>query len=121
MRRLLFLLGLAGAFSPLALTVSWIATPIVASAQDAISSAKAAGTVGERPDGLLGLVDGSATADVKALVDRINAERTQRYREIAQSTGQPLATVQAVAGERLIQATPPGQFIMNAAGRWSRR
>lgn len=90
-------------------------------AQADLSAAKAQGLVGEKPDGLLGVVDGSAPADVQALVDRINAERRAQYQEVAQRTGQNLAQVQAVAGDRLVQATPSGQFVMNAAGRWVRK
>lgn len=90
-------------------------------AQDGLAAAKAAGQVGERPDGLLGIVEDTAPGPVRALVDQVNAERKARYAEVARATGQPLANVQAVAGERLVGATPSGQFVMNAAGRWTRK
>jgi len=97
------------------------ALPATALAQDPLAAAKAQGLVGERPDGLVGFVAGSVPADVRALVEQINAQRRQKYADVAASTGQSLAQVQAVAGDRLVQATPAGQFVMNAAGRWVKK
>ena len=90
-------------------------------AQDSISAAKAAGLVGERPDGLVGYVADSVPPRVRSLVEEVNDGRRQKYEEIARSTGRSLAEVQAVAGDRLIAETPGGQYVMNAAGRWSRK
>ena len=90
-------------------------------AQADLTSAKAAGLVGERPDGMLGIVLETVPAETRALIERINAERRAQYGEVAQRTGQDIAKVQAVAGDRLVQATPAGQFVMNAAGRWVRK
>jgi uncharacterized protein len=91
-------------------------------AQDSVlAAAKQAGLVGERADGLIGPVDGSAPADIQALVARINDERQARYSGIAASTGESLDKIRAVAGDRLLQATPPGQYVMNAAGRWVKK
>ncbi len=97
------------------------APPQPAHAQDSLAAAKAAGLIGERPDGLVGFVQDQVPAEVRALVEQVNQERKARYADVAQSTGQPLPTVQAVAGDRLIAATPPGQFVMNAAGRWTKK
>lgn len=99
----------------------WFGTALPAAAQDPLAAAKLAGQVGERPDGLAGLVAGSAPADVKALVDRVNAQRLQRYRQVADTNGTSVDKVQAVAGAQLVQRTPPGQFVMNAAGRWVKK
>lgn len=90
-------------------------------AQADLSAAKSQGLVGERPDGLVGIVVDSVPTDVRAMVDRINDERRSQYQEVAQRTGQNIAQVQAVAGDRLVQATPGGQFVMNAAGRWVKK
>jgi uncharacterized protein YdbL (DUF1318 family) len=88
-----------------------------AQAQDALAVAKAAGQVGERPDGLLGAV----VPQAQALVDQINAQRKARYQQIAQSNGTSVDKVQAVAGQQLIERTPPGQFVMTTAGKWVRK
>lgn len=94
-----------------------IAAPAVA--QDPLAGAKQAGHVGERPDGLVGAVPG-APSQVRALVDQVNAQRLQRYRDIARSRGTSLDSVQAVAGQQLIERTPSGQYVF-AGGRWVRK
>lgn len=87
-------------------------------AQASLEDAKAAGLVGERPDGLVGIVDGGASGDVQALVDDVNRQRMAYYAEVAAGNNSTVEQVQAVAGAELIERTPPGQFVMNAAGRW---
>ncbi|WP_052709853.1 YdbL family protein [Azospirillum thiophilum] len=94
--------------------------PTLALAQDALAAAKAAGQIGERPDGLVGTVPG-APATAQALAAQVNAQRLARYREIAQGNGTALDKVQAVAGQQLIERTPAGQFVMTAAGQWQRK
>ncbi|HXH01939.1 MAG TPA: YdbL family protein [Candidatus Competibacteraceae bacterium] len=92
-----------------------------AGAEPSLVEAKARGLVGERPDGLLGIVTASPSAEIRSLVERINAERRQQYQQIARSTGRSLAEVQSVAGQRLIQATPAGQYVQDAGGRWFKK
>ena len=82
---------------------------------------KAAGQIGERWDGYLGLVDANAPASVRALVERTNREREARYAEIAARRGVATADVAAIAGEKLVNEAPPGQFVMGPDGRWVRR
>lgn len=87
-------------------------------AQMELDDAKAAGLIGERPDGLVGVVDGAGGADVQALVDAVNAQRLSRYAEIAANNNSTIEAVQAVAGAQLIERTPPGQYVMDAGGTW---
>jgi hypothetical protein len=94
---------------------------VPARADQGLAAAKAAGLVGERPDGLVGLVQAQAPADVRNLVSRVNEERRKQYEQVARSTGGSLQEVQAVAGQRLVNATPAGQFVMEAGGRWVKR
>lgn len=86
-----------------------------------LEDAKAAGLVGERIDGYLGLVDSGAPADVNRLVEQINAERRARYAEIAERQGAPVAAVAQLAGEKLIQRAGAGEYVMGADGRWRRK
>ena len=88
-------------------------------AQDPLVGAKQAGQVGERPDGLVGTMPG-APASVQALADQVNAQRLQRYRDIAASNGTSVDKVQAVAGQQLIDRTPAGQYVFSG-GRWVRK
>jgi len=96
--------------------------PITAHAGIDLATAKAQGLVGERPDGFVGTVDpATASADVKDLVKTTNAERREKYKEIAAKNGTSVDKVQAVAGADIIKRTPSGQYIMTAAGKWVKK
>lgn len=97
----------------------WLAAAPVA-AQSTLESARSAGYVGERPDGLLGIV-GSAPADVQRLVRDINDRRLAQYQEIARRTGSSLPAVQAVAGEKAIAQSPSGSYVMDRTGGWRKK
>ena len=92
----------------------------MASRRSSYLAAKAAGQLGERPDGMVGVVPG-APASAQALAQQVNAQRLARYQEIAKGNGTALDKVQAVAGQQLIERTPAGQFVMTAAGQWQRK
>lgn len=102
-----------------ALVLSFAAAPN-AWAED-LASAKAAGQVGERADGYLGLVSPSAPPAVKALVEDVNAKRKARYAEIAKQRGISVAEVAALAGPKLIEKTEAGQYVMGTDGRWVKK
>jgi len=91
-----------------------------ASAQS-MDEAKAAGQIGEGPDGFLHVVDRGAPAEVKALVRDINARRKASYEEIARKRGVPLDAVAAQAGSKLVSRTPAGQYVLNADGSWRKK
>ncbi len=95
-------------------------TATVAFAGVSITSAKAEGLVGEKPDGLIGAV-AAPSADVQSLVDSTNAQRMDKYKAIAAKNGTPVDQVQALAGQTLIAKTPSGQYIMNASGGWQKK
>lgn len=80
---------------------------------------KASGSIGEMPNGLVGAV--TSSADVNRVVEEINAERLAKYRDIASKNGLPLAKVQALAGEKLINQTPSGQYYQSASGSWTKK
>lgn len=86
-----------------------------------LEEAKAQGFVGERPDGFVGIVDPKAPAAVRALVEEVNAKRRTAYQEIAHKNGVPFEAVAALAGKKLIEKTPPGQWVMDEKGQWVRR
>ena len=86
-----------------------------------LEDAKAQGLVGERIDGYLGLVDSGAPGSVKSLVNQINAEREAKYAEIAKKQGAPVAAVAQIAGTKLIQRAPKGEYVMGASGQWQRK
>ena len=88
---------------------------------DSLDNAKAAGYVGERTNGMLGLVKQDAPANVKQLVESVNARRKQSYASIAKKNGTSPGAVASLAGEKAIARTKPGNFIQNASGRWVKK
>jgi uncharacterized protein len=86
-----------------------------------LEDAKAEGLVGERIDGYVGVVDSGAPGSVKSLVDQINAEREAKYAEIAKKQGAPVAAVAQIAGTKLIQRAPKGEYVMGANGQWQKK
>ena len=88
---------------------------------DPLDDAKASGTVGERTDGMLGLVKADAPADVQALVQSVNAKRKQSYASIAKKNGTTPQAVALLAGQKAIEKTAPGNFIQDASGRWVKK
>jgi uncharacterized protein len=93
----------------------------LAVAQEGLVSAKAEGLVGERPDGLVAIVVDSPPAALRQLVEQVNAQRMNEYRQIASETDAPLEAVQARAGAQIIDRLPSGQYFMDAAGRWRQK
>ncbi len=97
-----------------------VLAPALAATQVSLDAARAAGQIGERPDGLVGIV-AAPSAEVEALVKEINTRRLSQYEEIARRTGTSLPAVQAVAGEKAIQQSPAGSFVMDDKGAWRRK
>jgi uncharacterized protein len=106
----------------LALAAICLVLAITPSARaDDLDAAKAAGQVGERPDGYLGAVSASAPPAIQRLVSDVNAKRKAKYAEIAKQNGTAVDVVAALMGEKLVQRTPAGQYVMGADGRWARK
>ncbi|MEQ9143556.1 MAG: YdbL family protein [Parvibaculaceae bacterium] len=119
MRKLFATLTRFAASFAVVLSLALVAPPASA---DPLDDAKAAGLVGERLDGYLGIVRPSAGADVQRLVQDINLRRRDSYRAIAEQTaGSTLSDVEILAGAKLIARTPAGQYVQNAAGEWVRK
>ena len=85
-----------------------------------LDSAKSQGLVGERPDGLLGIV-GASSPELDALVKDVNGRRLDVFKGIAAKNGQSLSTVQSVSGDEFITRTPSGQYVMDAQGHWQKK
>jgi uncharacterized protein YdbL (DUF1318 family) len=100
------------------LALALLAVPSGFALADPLADAKQAGSVGERPDGYLGVVEGRGGSEVKALVERINAGRRQKYSGIAEKRGTSVEAVAALAGAKLIENASPGEYVMTSAGKW---
>lgn len=83
-----------------------------------LGEAKEQGLVGEQPNGMLGVVK-APTAEVAALVKVINGKRNAAYQDIAHRNGTDVGVVQQLAGEKAIEKTPVGQFVLSG-GQWQK-
>lgn len=83
-----------------------------------LGSAKSQGLVGEQPDGLIGAVQ--STPDALALVRETNAERLERYAAIAAKNGTDVSKVQALAGKKLVEQAPAGEYVL-VGGKWTKK
>ncbi len=93
----------------------------IAFAALSLPAAKAEGLVGEKPDGLLGIVTTAPSTEVQALVNSTNSQRMTKYNGIASKNNTPIDQIQALAGQKLIGSTAPGEFFMNASGGWQKK
>lgn len=84
-----------------------------------LDEAKSRGLVGETPSGYLQAVN-SPTAEVKALVNRINAERRKIYQDIAAKRGTSLGNVEALAGKQAIEKSRKGEYVL-VGGNWRKK
>jgi|ERR1044072_5979099 len=88
---------------------------------DALDDARAAGLVGERPDGLVAAVSPSAPANVQSLVQSVNAQRLEKYQQISAQKGVPVEQVGAIAGEKIISKLKAGLYYMDSSGNWVKK
>lgn len=88
-------------------------------AKSQLDAAKSEGRVGETPTGYLEVV-GTANSEARDIVETINAARRREYARIADKHDIPVAEVEAVAGQKAIKKTPPGQYIM-VNGNWQKK
>ena len=87
-------------------------------AMSALPAAKAAGQLGEQPDGYLGVVSpGGNAADVAR---QINEARRQEYQRLARENNIQLRDVESMAGKKALERTPDGQYIL-LNGVWMKK
>lgn len=95
--------------------------PAAAAAQTpAVNAARAAGVVGERFDGYIGLA-APASAAVRSQVAAINIQRRSLYSNLAASRGVSPQDVGITAGCQLLARVGVGQAYMLGDGVWRRR
>ena len=104
----------------IATAVGGIATPAFAQRDPAYAAARAAGEVGEKMDGYLGIV-GAETAELRRIVNDINIKRRAVYSERAQATNATLEEYALTAGCQAILATKPGEKYQAPDGSWQTR
>ena len=103
----------------IAAAIAAIALPAVAQTP-AVNAARAAGIVGERYDGYLGIV-GAAPANVRSQVASINIQRRSIYSNLAASRRASPRDVGITAGCELLGRVGVGQAYLWADNQWRRR
>lgn len=86
----------------------------------AYAAARAAGQVGEQPDGYIGMV-GAAPAELRALVSNINIQRKAKYTGSAQASGATVEQMAFTSGCNLIEQTQQGEKYRAPDGVWKTR
>ena len=109
---------------------AWASVPAWAGSEDVLQrmkarvalvvKAKESGKVGEKPDGLLGVVKGSDEG-IQRLVDEENADRKAVYSERAGEQGQDLEVFMRVMGDTRIDQEKSGRFIQKTDGSWLKK
>lgn len=97
-----------------------LATPALAQRDPAYQAARAAGQVGEKPDGYLGVV-GTGNATIRAMVDDINLRRRAVYTHNAQTQSSTVEQMAFTTGCNLINQTVVGEKYMAPDGSWQTR
>ncbi len=97
-----------------------LASPALAQRDPAYAAARAAGQVGEKIDGYLGVV-GAGTPALQAIVNDINIKRRALYASKAQAANATLDEYALTAGCQAIMATKPGEKYQAPDGTWQTR
>ena len=104
-----------------AVALTGVAAVAYAQSRDpAYAAARAAGQVGEQPDGYLGVVGGGSPA-LRALVNDINIRRKAAYTQSAQASGATVEQFAFTSGCNLIAQTKAGEMYKTPAGAWEAR
>ena len=111
--------GLAMAAIAVTAAVAVAVPSAMAQRDPAYEQARAAGQIGEQPDGYLGIV-GSATKEVRDLVTDINIKRKAAYTSNAPQ-GSTVEQFAFATGCNLIAKTKPGEKYKAPDGRWLTR
>ena len=96
-----------------------VAAPAMAQTP-AVNAARAAGAVGERFDGYLGIA-GPVPGVVRSQVATINIQRRSLYSRLAASKGVSPQDVGVTAGCQLLARIAIGEAYLSTDGRWRRR
>ena len=85
-----------------------------------LEEARGRGLLGEQADGYVGVVVPGPSRELAALADQVNSKRRAHYAEIAERNGTPVEAVAALAGKKLVEAAPSGQWV-RPQGEWVKK
>ena len=102
------------------LALGGVASPLLAQRDPAYAAARAAGQIGEKMDGYLGIVE-AETPELRRLVNDINIKRRAVYSEQAQQNNVTLEEYALTSGCQLILKTVAGEKYQAPGGAWQTR
>ncbi len=85
-----------------------------------LNSAKRAGLVGEKQNGLIEATLPNPSADLSELVNTTNAGRIEVYKQMADKQNIPLKEIQAIAAQKIYDLAEEGDFLM-VNGKWVKK
>lgn len=103
-----------------ALALGAIAAPASAQRDPAYAAARAAGQIGEKTDGYLGIV-GGGSAELRAMVDDLNIKRRANYTDRARAQSATVEEYAFTQGCVLIARTASGEKYQAPGGTWQTR
>ncbi|ADO48679.1 YdbL family protein [[Enterobacter] lignolyticus] len=84
-----------------------------------LNEARAQGRVGETLSGYLAPL--KQDKETLALVNQINAARSENYQQLADSNNLPVDEVAKMAGQKLVSRAQPGEYVQGLNGKWLRK
>ncbi|WP_371975081.1 YdbL family protein [Lelliottia nimipressuralis] len=84
-----------------------------------LNEARAQGLVGETLSGYIAPL--RQDKQTLALVNEINAARTESYQKLADSNNIPVDEVAKMAGQKLVARAQPGEYVKGINGKWLRK
>jgi len=84
-----------------------------------LNDARMQGRVGETLSGYIAPV--RQDAETLALVNNINAARTESYQKLADSNNLPVNEVAKMAGQKLVARVQPGEYVKGINGKWLKK
>jgi uncharacterized protein YdbL (DUF1318 family) len=104
-----------------ALFIGMLAVSVSAAGDSKLAQPKADGLIGEQANGYIGLVKNDVPADIKKLVNDVNAKRKAGYQKISNKQGVSLSEVEKVGGNTAFEKTRKGNYVRDANGRWRKK
>ena len=103
----------------LALLISMMAVSVAVAS--ALTKPKADGLIGEQANGYIGLVRQDVPADIRKLVNDVNAKRKAGYQKIAAKQGTSLSDVEKIGGNTAFEKTLKGNYVRDVNGVWRKK
>lgn len=94
-----------------------LALPAAAQQRRLLEGPRASGEAGERFDGYA-VVHGAASAEVRTLVDKVNAHRREIYGKKAAEQKVTVDAIGRIYAGKIMERLPKGTWLLREDGRW---